>query len=383
MALGDGNLVPDRIPDWLKESVRKSKGRDMSDFSMLDEFYKETQVVKSDRFDRGAYKAMRNKAEELDDLAKSRSMDKPSWENIVQDEFLGMYKSTPKFREDREMKPTHRINHAALSRAADTREWEELLTYTQLDEWAAAMAAVDFGLKLQELFDEEEELARLQDDIDEHDQEVQDALDALQKMDPDAPENELEQALQDLQDALDAYGDSADAVGQGIGKNSSKLRRAGREAAKQAKEETESTEALLDSFGTEPGALKKMDARARMELATRIRQNRNLRELAEKVGRFVRLALSEQAQKITHGIDEIHDIEMGNDIHKVIPSELIFLADERLRILFLKKYADRELLQYQLRGVEKVSRGAIICMIDSSGSMSGSRDTWAVGVQLP
>lgn len=384
MGLGDGNLVPDRIPDWLKESVRKSKGRDMSDFSMLDEFYKETQVVNSDKFDRSAYNAMRSKADELDDLAKSRSIDSPSWEDIVQDEFLGMYKSVPKFREDREMKPTHRINHAALTRASDTREWEELLTYTQLDEWAAAMAAVDFGLKLQEIFDEESELAQLQNKIDESDREVQDALDALQKMDPNGGEDELEKALQDLQDALDGYGDAAGAVGQGIGKNSSKLRKAGREAAKAAKEETESTEALLDSFGTEPGSLKKMDARARMELASRIRQNRNLRELAEKVGRFVRLALSEQAQKITHGIDEIHDIEMGNDIHKVIPSELLLLADDELDILFLKKYANRELLQYQLRGVEKVSRGAIICMIDSSGSMSGSRDTWAraVGIAL-
>lgn len=385
MAIGDGNLAPDSVPDWLVESVRKSKGRDLNDYRMLDQFFKEEHVIKADKFDTGAYQQMREKAHELDDLAKSRHVDKPSWEDIVQDEFLGMYKANPRVRNEKEMKPTHKINHAALNRAMDTREWDELLTYTQLDEWASAMAAVDFGLKLQELFDEQEELAQLQSGIDEASKEVQKALDDLEGMDKDAAsEQELEDALQALQDALDGFESADQAVDNGIKKNSNKLRQIGRQAAKESKEQTEQTEAMLDSFGTEPGALQRMDATARMELAARIRNNRNLRELAEKVGRFVRLALSEQAQKITHGIDEVHDIELGNDLHKVLPSDLMMLADEDLELLFLNKYANRELFQYQLRGVEKVSRGAIICMIDSSGSMQGSRDTWAraVGIAL-
>jgi uncharacterized protein with von Willebrand factor type A (vWA) domain len=379
MAIGDGNLAPDNIPDWLVESVRKAKGRDLNDYRMLGEFFKEHNVIKADKFDAGAYRQMREKATELDDLAKSRFVDKPTWSDIVQDEFLGMFKAVPKVHNEKEMKPTHKINHAALKRAMDTREWDELLTYTQLDEWASAMAAVDFGLKLQELFDEEEELAQLQDNINEQDQQVQDALDALEDGDGD-----LDEALQALQDALDEYEEGSQAIDDGIKKNSNRLRQIGRAAAKDSKEQTEGTQALLDSFGTEPGALQRMDAAARMELAARIRNNRNLRELAEKVGRFVRLAMSEQAQKIVHGIDEVHDIELGNDIHKVLPSELLLLSAENTKILFLKKYANRELLQYQLRGKEKVSRGAIVCMIDSSGSMTGVRDTWAraVGIAL-
>ena len=384
MAIGDGNLAPDNIPDWLVESVRKAKGRNLDDYRMLGEFYKEENVVRADRFDESAYKQMRDKATELDDLAKSRFVDKPTWSDIVQDEFLGMYKAVPKVRNAKEMKPTHKINHAALKRAMDTREWDELLTYTQLDEWASAMAAVDFGLKLQELFDEEEELQKLQDEINEKNDEVQQALDALEGMGGEGSDSEVDAAMQALQDALDGFGGATEAIDQGIKENSNKLRQMGRQAAKESKEQTENTEALLDSFGTEPGALQRMDATARMELASRIRNNRNLRELAEKVGRFVRLAMSEQAQKITHGIDEVHDVEFGNDIHKVLPSDLLMLADEDLEIQFLAKYANRELLQYKLRGKEKVSRGAIICMIDSSGSMNGVRDTWAraVGIAL-
>ena len=66
-----------------------------------------------------------------------------------------------------------------------------------------------------------------------------------------------------------------------------------------------------------------MPTEARLELARRIQRNRKLKELAEKVGRFVRLALGEQARKIVHGTDELHDIELGNDLHRTLPSELV------------------------------------------------------------
>ncbi len=380
MPLGDGDLAPDRIPDWLQEQVRKSKGRNLDDFGMLDEFYKETQVVKADRFDNNHYKTMRDSADELDELAKRRFVDKPTWEDIVQDEFLGLYKAVPKTRDEKEMKPTHKVNHAAMSRAYDTREWSELRTYTELDEWTSAMASVEFGTKLAEIFDEMEELMQLQEGIDKADQQVADAIAALKGMDEQT--GDAEALLDELQEALDGYQEAAGEVEGGIKSHSNQIRQAARQAAKEAKDDAEGAEALLDSFGTEPGALKRMDASARMELAARIRQNSTLRELAEKVGRFVRLALAEQAQKIVHGIDEVHDIEMGNDIHKVLPSELMNLADEDLEILFLKNFAEGTLLQYQLRGKEKVARGAIICMIDSSGSMMGSRETWAKAVAI-
>ena len=382
MSLGDGDLAPDRIPDWLVEQVKKSKGRNMEDFGLLDEFYKETQVIRSDRFDENHFRTMRKKAEELDNLSKKRFVDDPTWAELIQDEFLGLYKAAPETRKEQEMKPTHKINHAALSRAQDTREWADLLTYTQLDEWTAALAAVEFGIKLGEYFDEMKELMELQKGMNEADQQVQDALSALEELGGGGSQQEMENALNALQDALGGYGESMEELQQGVQGHGNQIRKAARDAAKEAKEDSEKAEALIESFGTEPGALKRMDAAARIELAQRIRKNSMLKELAEKVGRFVRLALAEQAQKIVHGVDEVHDVEMGNDIHRILPSELIEFSDEETEILFLKKFAEKALLQYQLRGKEKVARGAIICMIDSSGSMGGVRETWAKAVAI-
>ena len=49
---------------------------------------------------------------------------------------------------------------------------------------------------------------------------------------------------------------------------------------------------------------------------------------------------------------------------------------------FYRRWAEKELLVYELHGTEKVAKGAIICMIDSSGSMGGAKETWAKAVAI-
>jgi hypothetical protein len=207
-------LVPDRVPDWLVNQVRKSKGTNMSDFGLLDEYFKETDVVKSDRFDRSHFAGMRKKANELDDLALNRWTDKPSWFDLIQDEFLGLYKGDPKTRDAKEIRPTHRINHATMSRAYSTREWAELRTYTSLDEWTSAMAAVDFGLKLAELFDEQEELMDVQDKVNKKDQEVRELIEKLKSADEQG--KDAEDLLEELKEALNGDGEGDGGYEQAI-----------------------------------------------------------------------------------------------------------------------------------------------------------------------
>ena len=178
------------------------------------------------------------------------------------------------------------------------------------------------------------------------------------------------------------YQEAIDGVEEAITENSNDMRRGASEAAKQAKDGVETMEASLASFGTEPGELSRMRAEKRFELASRIQNNEILRMLADKVGRMVRFAMGEQARKIVHGRDEVYDIELGNDISQVLPSELITLADKDTEILFYKKYTERELMQYKLRGTDKVAKGAMIVMIDGSGSMMGHPDTWAKAVAI-
>lgn len=363
------------VPKWLEDLYKQGKGSDLKRLSLLEQFHQSTDAVRSDRYDRQHYNSVADQAHTLREIADERTADDPTWADLVQDEYLGLYKAVPKHRNPNEMKPTHRINHAAIDKAVNSKEWDQLRTYTELDQWASAMAAVEFATRLGEIFDELKDLQEAQEAMNEADEHLQDILDQMEGEDPD-------DFIDQLNNALDAYGEAADGIDQALQANANELRRGASQAASQAKDQVEQLEASVSSFGTDPGELSRMPAQKRFELAARIAQNERLKQLADKVGRMIRFALGEQARKITHGRDEVHEIELGDDLALVLPSELGLLADEDTEVIFLKKYLERELLQYQLRGTEKVAKGALIVMIDTSGSMHGHPDTWARAVAI-
>lgn len=370
-------MAKDNIPKWLKDLYAQGKGKDVKQLSLLDQFYQSTDAIKSDRYDRQHYNGVADQAHTLREIADSRTADDPSWADLVQDEYLGLYKAVPKKRGSGEMKPTHRINHAAIEKAMQSKEWDQLRTYTELDQWASAMAAVEFAERLEELFDEMKDLQEAQDKMNEEDKKLQDLIDQMEEGDP----NDF---LDDLNKQLEAWEEAAEGIDEALQGSQNDLRRGASQAASQAKDQVEQLEASVSSFGTDPGELSRMPAQKRFELAARIAQNEKLKQLADKVGRMIRFALGENARKIVHGRDEVHEIELGNDLALVLPSELGYLANEESEMIFFKKYVERELLQYQLRGTEKVAKGAMIVMIDSSGSMFGHPETWAkaVGIAL-
>jgi len=361
------------IPGWLQSMIRQAKGRDLSQYGLLDQFFQETSVVNTDKFDRHHYKGVREKASDLHDLAVARFEDDDSWFDLIQDEYLAFYKAQPEFRSSAEMKPTHRINESVLKKARSMKDWEELRTYTQLDQWTSAMAAVEFGTRLGDLFDEEKELQEAREQMQQADRDLEQMLDDLQNNKSD---------LDDLDEALSAYQDAVNNMQQQVDKSGEMIRQAARSGVQQARDNARQSEAMINSFGTEPGELQRMPHEERLLLAQRIMRSSKLKELADKIGRFVRLAIGEQARKIVHGVEEVHDIVMGSDVQHVLPSELALLAQPDTRTLFYKKFVEKELLQYELRGTEKVARGAIICMVDNSGSMGGDREIWAKGVAL-
>lgn len=367
------------IPDWFQRLVARSSGRDLNEFRMLDELHKETATIKHDRFDANQYKNIREKADELQEIVDSRWEDDPSWPDVVMDDYLSLYKAVPEQRDTSQIKPSHRVNHAAIRQMMDTKEYEELRTYTELDPWASAMGAVASASSLGEFFDEQKDLIKQQDELREKENEVEDALNEMQNMED---QDQIDQALDDLQEMLDEYEQAADQMDQMIDGAASQMRKAGKDAAKAGNQQAQDIEAAIRTFGTDPGTLQRMSADARMELASRIARSRKLRDLADLAGRLKRFAWGQQATKITHGVDEIHDVTQGDDISRVLPSELALLASDKTKILFYQKYVEKRLMQYELRGSEKVAKGAIICLIDNSGSMTGSRELWAKAVGL-
>ena len=76
------------------------------------------------------------------------------------------------------------------------------------------------------------------------------------------------------------------------------------------------------------------------------------------------------------------DIEVGDNLSRLIPAEITKLAHPTLKRDFQKKFLEKSLMQYKLRGNERKGRGPLVVCIDESSSMQGGRDVWSKAVAL-
>lgn len=137
---------------------------------------------------------------------------------------------------------------------------------------------------------------------------------------------------------------------------------------------------LMPGTGTATGGA--LSAKTVRALAARLRSDPRLRQIALLAGRFKRIAASKRRQKYRHGADEISDIEVGADLGRLLPVELVKLADPRLRPALMRNLVERSALQYQLIGNAPLGKGPLVVLVDKSGSMDGPRDVWATALAL-
>ena len=62
-------------------------------------------------------------------------------------------------------------------------------------------------------------------------------------------------------------------------------------------------------------------------------------------------------------------LEMGNDISRVLTTELALTSNPKTKRIFTKKFAEKQLMQYQTKGKKRLGQGPIVVCIDISGSM--------------
>jgi hypothetical protein len=104
-------------------------------------------------------------------------------------------------------------------------------------------------------------------------------------------------------------------------------------ALSKAADEIGELDDLRRGVGIEDAEWKQMDPSARLKMAERLNTPR-MKQIADMVGRMKRFAMAQQATKIIDAPHEIFDVEMGNDLRRVIRSEFAFLGREETKIEF-------------------------------------------------
>lgn len=369
-------------PDWFDRLVDRSKGRNLDEFRMLDTLYNQPQAVRHDRFDTRKFDDIREEARELREVSNERYEDDPSWPNLIKDAYLALWKAHPELVDPSQMLKSHALNHTVMEKIFGTKQYEELRTWTELDDWAAAMGTLSLVLKLGQFLDEQQDLKERQERLQQQEREMLEQMQAMEEMGGTPSDQEVEDFLDQMERSLQEYAEAADEFEESIQANQVLLRQAAQEGMEAAQEEAEQTAGLVQGFGTDPGQWTRLDAKARMQLASRLRKNKTLHDIAKLIGRMKRLAVGQWSQRVIHGVDEVYDVTLGNNLERVVPSELVYLADEDLEDIFWARYATHALLERKLRGAEKTAQGAIIALMDNSGSMGGDREVWGKAVCL-
>ena len=119
-----------------------------------------------------------------------------------------------------------------------------------------------------------------------------------------------------------------------------------------------------------------------LSVAERWANDPNLRKMAELFGRMDRDIRFKRSKRIAGGQDEIVDVEFGDNLRRVLPSELALLSDPDTEDDFLSRYCTQELLQFSTVGEANAGRGPILMVVDGSGSMQGERNIWSRAVAM-
>jgi uncharacterized protein with von Willebrand factor type A (vWA) domain len=181
-------------------------------------------------------------------------------------------------------------------------------------------------------------------------------------------------ALEDVFDAAEEEQKEKEEGGNGESSVANdNARRKLRKALKKTAEEVGETKELIDSLNenglTAGVGFTDGGETTRSEALRSIRNNDRLKKLLKLIGRISRISEKKKQQNSSFGRSEIVGIHKGRDIERLTSSSMTMLAVPALRMKFIEEYVNGSLLQYELRGKERVGRGEVIVLVDQSGSM--------------
>ena len=359
----------------------------------------------SDSYDRRTWNEIVADAPSLADLAETGERLVPHFGALVQDLFFALFKMNPVFRKSGDVRLAAALNRTILEQIVPSASFQALRSRTALEEDKAAIAAIVMSehalemMKSEKLINRGEmldlwDLARQEQDLEARAEAVK-AVDEIQQPKENQPGEEQENPAAKKELAEMAYAAERAAkvsearLNQKARRFETQLKGADQSALKRMLLKTaeladEIDQAAEDShdFSREFGQGGRVPAGARLELGRRLARNKKLGELARMVGRFKQDARALKRKTLERGVAEAYDIELGSELGRLIPAELLAMHHPILKRDFHRRVLEGTVLQYRLRDDEQKGKGPMVVCIDVSSSMQGDKEMWSKAVAL-
>jgi uncharacterized protein with von Willebrand factor type A (vWA) domain len=329
--------------------------------------------IRHDKFDLEAFEKTLNQSKVLTENRRSGKKEYEQFNQLLQDTFSALFKYNPDLLKDYMMKPEFLLNREIMKQVFEAPKYKELRALTKLDEVNATVGTEilsdelkefvkqikDQQAALQKLMEamEEEAKAAAAAEGDKDDEEEGGQIPASERLSLEQAKKKLEEARKNFKDSVDKKEFQQDVHG----------------LVSQAQNITQETNDFIEAWGLGSDAnYSKRSYKEKMDLLHRLRNSPKLRMIAKLAGRYKKIAMQRQHQKIKKGTNEIYSIKQGKDLGKILPSELMKLSDPITETLFFKDYAEGKTLQYETRSKAKQVKGPIVVAMDESYSMDGN-----------
>jgi len=102
-----------------------------------------------------------------------------------------------------------------------------------------------------------------------------------------------------------------------------------------------------------------------------------VQRIAKLAGRMYAALRGANAQRVKGTPEEVHSVELGADVGRLLPVELGQLVDPDLEAVAAVRFSERRMLQYAMRGTSKSAKGPLVIALDESASMHDARREWS------
>lgn len=343
------------------------------------------------------YKGIDYTIEELEKEGQEKLQTFPS---LTQDLFNMFYKISPANRDSEELSENaNRFNRNIVDKVKDNSDYSALKLLTEGKDFESIEATREFAKNLHDnldsFLDDMTGDRGVMNQIDKLEQALKGKVEQLkQALDLKADllaKGKTPAEMGDLEGKIKAIAGQVEGMQKKIEKfdeiikastlkNQDAIEDKIDSALRQAIERVGEVSDTLEAWGTGNGESQTVEQKT--ELLNRVKGNRKFKEMSKIIGRMRKLAKAMGAKAYTHGRGERVGIEFGNQVSKVLPSELALLATPETSVLFYKKYTEKKLKQYQEKAPEYKGRGHMIVCVDESGSTQGGKEYWAKALSL-
>ena len=157
------------------------------------------------------------------------------------------------------------------------------------------------------------------------------------------------------------------------------------EAVDKAADETQQINKAMNHLaGEQLGAHKRQSVEAKQQLANRLRNNKKLLALANRLGALRRTwNQRKRARKGKAGYSDIVGVKFSDSVPQAFPNELALAATPEGKALFALKYNQKTILckDYEAN-VKNLDKGPIMMFVDISGSMQGESELWSKAMSV-